>query len=86
LPIGNDATAEAYVCAIFGTSWHASGTCRMGSPADPAAVVDPDGAVIGMRDLFVADASIMPRVTRTNTNLPTMMVAAKIADAISELP
>ncbi len=82
----DDKTVEAYVRSILGTSWHASGTCRMGSPADPAAVVDPDGAVIGMRDLFVADASVMPRVTRTNTNLPTMMVAMKIADAISEMP
>jgi len=73
------ATAEAYVRSILGTSWHASGTCRMGLPADPDTVVNPDGAVIGMRDLFVADASIMPRVTRTNTNLPTLMISEKLA-------
>jgi len=79
----DDATAEAYVRSILGTSWHASGTCRMGSPTDPAAVVDPGGAVIGMRDLFVADASIMPRVTRTNTNLPTLMLAERLAHAIA---
>jgi 5-(hydroxymethyl)furfural/furfural oxidase len=75
----DSATAEAYVRSILGTSWHASGTCRMGLPADPDTVVNPDGAVIGMRDLFVADASIMPRVTCTNTNLPTLMISEKLA-------
>lgn len=75
----DDATAEAYVRSVLGTSWHASGTCRMGAPSDPASVVDPGGAVIGTRDLFVVDASIMPRVTRTNTNLPTIMLAERLA-------
>lgn len=79
----SDEETEAYVRSILGTSWHASGTCRMGAPADPASVVDSGGAVIGMRNLFVADASIMPRVTRTNTNLPTIMVAERLADLIS---
>jgi 5-(hydroxymethyl)furfural/furfural oxidase len=79
----DDATAEAYVRTILGTSWHASGTCRMGARDDPASVVDAGGAVIGIRDLFVADASIMPRVTRTNTNLPTIMLAEKLAHDIA---
>ncbi len=79
----SDEETEAYVRTILGTSWHASGTCRMGAPADPAAVVDSGGAVIGMRNLFVADASIMPRVTRTNTNLPTIMIAERLADLIA---
>lgn len=77
---------EDYVRSILGTSWHASGTCRMGAPGDPGAVVDPGGAVIGMRSLFVADASIMPRITRTNTNLPTIMIAERLADLIAKRP
>lgn len=68
--------------SILGTSWHASGTCRMGALSNPMAVVDPGGAVIGVRDLYVVDASIMPRITRTNTNLPTIMLAERLAERI----
>jgi 5-(hydroxymethyl)furfural/furfural oxidase len=66
---------------VFGV-WHASGTCRMGDPSDPLAVVDPKGRVIGVENLFVADASIMPRLPTANTNLPTIMIAEKIADSL----
>jgi 5-(hydroxymethyl)furfural/furfural oxidase len=78
----NDRTIEDYVRSTLGTSWHASGTCRMGARNDDASVVDSSGAVIGARNLFVADASIMPRITRTNTNLPTLMLAERLADLI----
>ncbi len=63
--------------------WHPSGTCRMGQAADPDAVVDPRTArVHGVEGLSVVDASIMPAVPRANTNIPTIMVAEKMADAI----
>jgi len=67
--------------SVFGV-WHPSGTCRMGHPSDPLAVVDPKGKVIGIDNLFVADASVMPRLPTANTNLPTIMIAEKIADAL----
>jgi 5-(hydroxymethyl)furfural/furfural oxidase len=35
-----------------------------------------------IENLFVVDASVMPRVPRANTNLPTMMLAEKLADGI----
>ena len=54
---------------------HASGTCRMGSPGDPDAVVDPNGHVIGYEGLAVCDASVFPEIPRANTHLPTVMVA-----------
>jgi len=78
----DDQATEDYVRSILGTSWHASGTCRMGALSNPMAVVDPGGAVIGVRDLYVVDASIMPRITRTNTNLPTIMLAERLAERI----
>ena len=63
--------------------WHASGTCRMGAPDDPLAVVDSRTArVLGVAGLSVVDASLMPAVPRANTNLPTIMIAEKMADAI----
>lgn len=63
--------------------WHACGTCRMGPADDPDAVVDPRSArVHGVAGLRVIDASIMPSVPRANTNLPTIMLAEKMADSI----
>jgi 5-(hydroxymethyl)furfural/furfural oxidase len=78
----DDRTIENHLRSALGTSWHASGTCRMGARNDAGSVVDSSGAVIGTRNLFVADASIMPRITRTNTNLPTLMLAERLADLI----
>jgi len=42
-------------------------------------VVDPQGRSWDVAGLWVADASVMPRVPRANTHLPTLMVAEKIA-------
>jgi len=63
-------------------SWHASCTCRMGAREDHMAVVDPSCRVIGVDGLCVVDASIMPSVVSANTNLTTIMIAEKAADAI----
>ncbi len=58
---------------------HPVGTCRMGPASDAGAVVDACGRLHGVENLIVADASIMPDVPRANTNLPTMMVAERVA-------
>lgn len=63
---------------------HPVGTCAMGDPASPEAVVDPLCRVIGARGLYVIDASIMPAITRANTNLPTMMIAEKATAALRQ--
>ncbi|WP_431282526.1 GMC family oxidoreductase [Humitalea sp. 24SJ18S-53] len=73
---------DTYVRDKVHGSWHASGTCRMGDAADDGAVVDPHARVIGVQGLRVVDASIMPRVPRANTNIPTIMAAEKIAATI----
>lgn len=81
--LADDAQLEAFVRAnVFGV-WHPSGTCRMGQDRDPQAVVDPAGKVIGMQNLYVADASIMPRLPTANTNIPVIMAAEKIADGLA---
>jgi 5-(hydroxymethyl)furfural/furfural oxidase len=66
---------------VFGV-WHPTGTCRMGDPSDAQAVVDPTGRVIGSENLYVADASVMPRLPTANTNIPTIMIAEKISDGL----
>lgn len=66
---------------VFGV-WHASGTCRMGDVRERDTVVDNEGRVHGARGLRVVDASLMPRLPSANTNIPTIMIAEKIADAM----
>jgi 5-(hydroxymethyl)furfural/furfural oxidase len=62
--------------------WHACGTCKMGAPSDPMAVVGPDARVVGVEHLRIADASIMPTVPCANTNISTIMIGEKVADTI----
>jgi len=58
---------------------HACGTCRMGRPDDPMAVVDPSCRYIGVEGLLDVDASVMPTIPRANTNFTTVMIAEKVA-------
>jgi len=62
------------------TCYHASCTCLMGQHA--MAVVDDELRVHGLDGLRVIDASVMPAVTSTNTNAPTIMIAEKGAAMI----
>ncbi|MFM0239756.1 GMC family oxidoreductase [Paraburkholderia phytofirmans] len=78
----SDEHLEAFVRKTAIGAWHASCSARMGRADDPMAVTDPAGRVYGVSGLRVADASIFPTVPRANTNLPTMMCAEKISDAI----
>ena len=64
---------------VAGT-FHPVGTCRMGAADDRDAVTDKAGRVHGVSGLRVIDASIMPTITRGNTNIPTIMLAEKISD------
>jgi choline dehydrogenase len=63
---------------------HVSGTCKMGPPSDPLAVVDDTGRVRGLEGLRVADASIMPQCVRANTNASTMMIGERIAELMRQ--
>jgi 5-(hydroxymethyl)furfural/furfural oxidase len=76
-----DALAEHVRANVAGT-FHVCGTCRMGRADDRHAVVDAQGRVRGLSGLRVVDASIMPSIPRGNTNIPTIMLAEKIAAEI----
>jgi choline dehydrogenase len=62
--------------------WHPTGTCRMGPADDPGSVVDGNGRVHGIQNLFVADASILPTIPRANPALTVLAVAEKIAEGL----
>ena len=65
----NVAAMDDWILNSATDAQHICGTCRMGAPNDPRSVVDPDCRVLGIENLRVVDASIMPDVPRANTNL-----------------
>lgn len=82
--MADDAALTEFVRRNVGGTWHPSGTCRMGDVNDPHAVTLSDGRVIGVTGLRVCDASLMPSIPCANTNVPTIMIAERIADLIKE--
>ena len=68
----------------FGT-YHPAGTCKMGDGTAPMDVVSTSGAVLGLQDLYVADASIIPCIPRANTFLTVVMIAEKLSDSLRGL-
>jgi choline dehydrogenase len=78
----SDGEIDAFVRDKVDSAYHPSCSCKMGSPSDPLAVVDPQTRVIGVDGLRVVDSSIMPSITNGNLNAPTIMLAEKAADVI----
>ncbi len=83
---GNDCdTDEAlldHALRTGSTIYHPVSTCQMGPTPSAGAVVDNQLRVHGLKNLRIADASIMPRLTSGNTNAPVIMIAEKAADMI----
>ncbi|XP_012266950.1 glucose dehydrogenase [FAD, quinone] isoform X2 [Athalia rosae] len=82
LKFGCDAYWECAVKHDTAPENHQAGSCKMGPANDPLAVVDNELRVRGIRNVRVADTSIMPKVTSGNTNSPAIMIAEKAADMI----
>ncbi|WP_105405267.1 GMC family oxidoreductase [Neorhizobium sp. T7_12] len=60
---------------------HASGTCRMGT--DAGAVVDADLRVNGLRNLRIADSSIMPRISASATMAACVYIGERMAEILT---
>jgi choline dehydrogenase len=67
---------ESYARRSMRNYFHPAGTCGIGR------VVDAAGCVLGIEHLFIADASIMATIPRANTNLTTVAIAERLAEAI----
>jgi len=72
----SDEDILAFIRRVAHTVYHPTSTCAMGQ------VVDAELRVYGTEGLRVVDASVMPSITRGNTNAPTIMIAEKAADLI----
>jgi choline dehydrogenase len=68
-----------HVLRTVETFHHPVGSCRMGRPDDPGAVVDAAGRVRATEGLWVMDASVIARVPSANTHLAVIALAERLA-------
>jgi choline dehydrogenase-like flavoprotein len=80
IDLDDDAAMEQMIRSRADTIYHPVGTARMGSDAE--AVCDPQLRVRGVEGLYVADASIMPKLISGNTNAPSIMIGERAADFV----
>jgi choline dehydrogenase len=78
----SDAALIGFLRAKSETIYHPTSTAAMGASED--AVCDPQLRVRGVEGLRVADAAVMPTVTRGNTNAPVIMIAEKAVDLLRQ--
>ena len=81
--LDDDAAVAGYVRSVVAPWYHPVGTCRMGPSGAGDSVVDEDLRVHGVGHLRVADASIMPRITRAPTNLTAIAIGERAAELIA---
>ncbi len=80
--ITSDTALDDWLLRNVFTTFHTSGSCRMGPADDPMAVVDQYCRVHGIENLRVVDLSICPNVVRANTNATAIMIAERAAEWI----
>jgi choline dehydrogenase len=83
VPTRDRRALAAWIRSSVSTFHHPVGTCAMGVDPDRGAVTDTHGSVHHIDGLTVADASIMPTIPSGTTNLPTIMIAERIARSLS---
>ncbi len=79
--INDDAKLTDFIMANANIPHHWTGSCRM-APRDQGGVVDQYGHVYGVKNLIVADTSIIPFPNDGNTSAPSFMLARVIAKQI----
>ncbi len=80
IDLNDDDALDRLIRARADTIYHPVGTARMGS--DDGAVCDPQLRLRGVTGLYIADASIMPKLVSGNTNAPSIMIGERCADFI----
>jgi choline dehydrogenase len=81
--VRTDEQLHDYLQSTLTSYFHPVGTCRIGT--DETAVVDPDLKVRGLKNLRVADASVMPSLVSGNTNAAVLAIAERAAHLIASV-
>ncbi|MSQ06692.1 MAG: mycofactocin system GMC family oxidoreductase MftG [Dehalococcoidia bacterium] len=82
--LANDDALDRWIRQTVGTARHVSGTCKMGPDSDAMAVVDQYCRVKGVQGLWVADASVMPRIPRSGgAHATVVMIGERVVDWIA---
>jgi choline dehydrogenase-like flavoprotein len=82
--LADDAVLDQWLRKTVGSARHVSGTCSMGPDSDPLAVVDQYCRVRGVQNLWVVDASIMPRIPRSGgAHSTVIMIAERCVDWVA---
>ncbi|MDW8254181.1 MAG: GMC family oxidoreductase N-terminal domain-containing protein [Chloroflexota bacterium] len=79
----DESALRAWVADHLDLYHHACGTAKLGPASDPLAVAEADGRVRGFRNLYLADASLIPVIPRAAVHLPVLALAEKIADELA---
>jgi len=82
--MNNDSLLKSAINRFISATWHPVGTAKMGPSSDPMAVVDQHCRVHRLQALRVVDASVMPSIPSTPTNLTCMMLAERVADWMTQ--
>lgn len=83
-PFDTDVYWDCALNYLATTLHHQVATCKMGPSNDPEAVVDHKLRVYGIKNLRVADTSIIPIPLSAHTNVPAFMVGEKASDLIKD--
>ncbi len=82
--LADDDALDLWIRQTVGTSRHVTGTCKMGPDSDPMAVVDQTCRVKGVQGLWVADASVMPRVTSSGgSHANVIMIGERVVEWVA---
>lgn len=65
---------------IASSIFHPVSTCKMGEDGDELAVVNESLQLKGYDNLYIADASVLPKITSGNTHAPVVMIAEYLAE------
>ena len=80
----DDDALDLWMRQTVGTARHVSGTCKMGPDSNPMTVVDQYCRVKGVQGLSVADASVMPRVSRSGGSHATVvMIGERVVEWVA---
>lgn len=74
----SDADLDAHINARLGTAYHPVGTLALGT------ATRADLRLRGCDNLWVADASVMARITSANTNAPSIMIGHRAAQFVHD--